>query len=172
MCRGTLQWRGEWISDFPASSGGDEFPAPLRDPNNLGRLQLGRGKWPTRKEPIANLESYQIWLKSTQTWKETQTDRSNRRSLAEFLMGTSRFINEVAQHEEAVEVNQEEKKEGFWERKAKCCWDFCQAFGATCQGLRACAACIVCMVTGLGLWWVDLHDFTLTTAKKRQTKKK
>ena len=114
MCRGTLQWRGEWISDFPASSGGDEFPAPLRDPNNLGRLQLGRGKWPTRKEPIANLESYQIWLKSTRTWKETQTDRSNRRSLAEFLMGTSRFINEVAQHEEAnqaVEANQEEKKE-------------------------------------------------------------
>ena len=29
--------------------------------------------------------------------------------------------NEVAQHEEAVEANQEEKKEGFWERKAKCC---------------------------------------------------
>ena len=30
---------------------------------------------------------------------------------------------------EAEEANQEEKKEkeGFWERKAKCCSDFCQA---------------------------------------------
>ena len=49
---------GLWLAQQSTAYNG--CPSNISAVPWIGRLQLGRGKWPTRKEPIANLESYQI----------------------------------------------------------------------------------------------------------------